>query len=120
MGHPIRERATEIGSAFIEDIEDPVQLKALLFEKDVSNRDALTLISMYNMHEMLAIKNIEKTALALWNSDYDASGSIMECSSAFKILFHYQVTSPFDFEQHFRFYNSRECRRVEEQQHHLF
>ena len=48
-----------------------------MFEKDVSFRDSLTLISKYNLHEMLAIKNIEKTALALWNSEYDVSGSFM-------------------------------------------
>ena len=96
----------------MEGIENPTQLKALVFEKDVSFRDSLTLISKYNMNEMLAIKNIEKTALALWNSEYDVSGSIMQCSSSRKILWDYQATSALDFELYFRFNNSRQCRQV--------
>ena len=120
LSEPIRERTREVGANFVEGIESPAQLKALVFERDVSNRDSLTLISMYNMHEMLAIKNIEKTALELWNSEYDVSGSIMECSSALKMLRNHEVTSLVDFERFFRFYNSEASRRVDHQQHHLF
>ena len=109
-----------MGANFVEGIESQAQLKALVFERDVSNRDSLTLISLYNMHEMLGIKNIEKTALELWNSEYDVSGSIMECSSAVKMIFDHEVSSLVDFERFYRFYNSDESRRVEEQQHHLF
>ena len=96
----------------MEGIENASQLRALVFERDVSNRDSLTLISLYNMHEMLAIKNIEKTALELWNSQYDVNGSIMECSSARRILQEHEITSNVDFEIYYRFYNSLENRRV--------
>ena len=114
LSEPIRERATEVGANFVEGIESPSQLKALVFERDVSNRDSLTLISKYNLHEMLAIKNIDKTALELWNSEFDVSGRLMECSSSLKILRDHKVTSLVDFELYYRFYNSEECRRVEE------
>ena len=70
---------------------------------------------MYNLHEMLAIKNIEKVALELWNSEYDVSGSMMECSSAFKILKDHDFTCEFDYELYYRFSNSAQCRLPKKQ-----
>ena len=44
------------------------------------------------MHDMLAIKNIEKIALELWTSEYDVNGTIMECSSAYKMAMKHSIS----------------------------
>jgi hypothetical protein len=74
----IIEHLTAVGSHFISGITDEEKLRATVFEKDFEFRDALELISHYDITEIMDNKNMEKIALELWSSEYDVKGGIME------------------------------------------
>jgi hypothetical protein len=71
---------------YIEDIEDEVHLRSLVFEKDYENRDSLDLLSKYGIIQIMDNRNMEKIALELWTSQYDVKGHLLITSSAFMIL----------------------------------
>jgi hypothetical protein len=86
MTEKLRAMITEITGSFVQAIDDEEMLRKLVFENDFEGRDSLVLISYYEIDEIMNNKNMEKVALELWSSEYDVKGSIMECSSAWKIL----------------------------------
>ena len=87
---------TEVTSKFVSKLEDNVQLRSIVFQKDFENRDSLDLISKYNLIDLMSNKNIEKIALELWTSDYDVKGNFMTTSSALKIVEHDMFNKPKD------------------------
>ena len=59
----------------------------MLFEKDFDGRDALTLISDYNMIQVMLNENIEKVALEVWESEYDVVQNLFRSSTTYQLLF---------------------------------
>jgi hypothetical protein len=80
-------------------------LRKLVFERDFEGRDALMLLSYYEIDEIMNNKNMEKVALELWTSEYDIKGTIMECSSAYQILVKEGINKPKDMAKEYIFYN---------------
>ena len=55
----------------------------MLFEKDFDGRDALTLISDYNMIEVMKHESIEKVALEVWESEFDVVPAFFRSSTTY-------------------------------------
>jgi len=74
----INSQLTEVASNFIAETNDEEKLRALIFEKDFENRDSLSLVSAFNITDIMNNKNMEKIALELWESEYDVKGNLLE------------------------------------------
>lgn len=74
----LTEHLTSVGSHFISEMQEEEKIRALVFEKDFENRDALELISHYDITSIMNNKNMEKIALELWSSEFDVKGNFME------------------------------------------
>jgi hypothetical protein len=96
---------SDIAGYFIQAIDDEEKLRTVCFEKDYEGRDALQLLSDYEIVEIMNNRNMEKVALELWASEYDVKGSIMTTSSAFNILKHDMFKKPKDVVNDYIFFS---------------
>ena len=64
----IKDKCIRVGSNYVETISDEEQLRALVFDRDLENRDSLALLSKYNITGIMNNRNMEKIALELWTS----------------------------------------------------
>ena len=103
----LRETVTGISLAFVTAIDEEERLRYLCFEKDLEGRDALTLLSTYEIVEIMNNRNMERVALELWTSKYDVKGTVLECSSAWKVITYDSIKKPSDVVNNYIFYNFR-------------
>jgi hypothetical protein len=115
----IEELVIGVTATFIEEMEDEIQLRAMVFEKDDNNKDSIELITKYNIIKIMNNKNMEKIALELWTSDYDVKGSFMTTSSALKIIMYDSFNKPRDVISDYMFFNWK-FRSMENFEHHLY
>ena len=101
----LRSTVSDITAKFVTGIEEEERLRFLCFEKDFEGRDALTLLSNLEIVDIMNNKNMERVALELWTSEFDTKGSILECSSAWKMITYDSLAKPRDIVQDSIFYN---------------
>lgn len=100
-------------------MDDEARLRAMVFEKDLENRDSLELMSKYNIIDIMNNKNMEKIALELWTSDYDVKGTFLTTSSALKIIAYDSFNKPRDVLTDYFFLNWKN-RTMDNFEHHMY
>ena len=80
----------------------------MLFQKDLDERDALSIIIGSKMNQVLQNDSIEKASLELWDSEYDVEENFLRNSSSYQLLFDVNSHTLKDEERERRFYKSRD------------
>ena len=62
-------------------------MRFLLLEKDVNNRDALELISNYEVYSFLQSQYADNVVKEIWRSPYATQDLIFQASTNFYLLF---------------------------------
>ena len=99
----IRERVEYYVSAYMMQVQGEQEMRFLLLEKDIENRDALELITNHEIFSFLKSQYAENVVKEIWRSPYATKDLIFQASTNFYLLFEY--------------YN---CREDEEQKRRLF
>ena len=68
---------------YIQEIDVTEFIKILLFEKDYSGRDVLSIAVKLNLMNIITIPKVVAAIMRIYKSDYDCNGSIFEMSSAY-------------------------------------
>lgn len=82
-------------------------------------RDSLDIISSRNFTKLMDNSNMETIALEKWRSQYDVRGSIMACSSAWRVIKYDSLNKPRDCVRENLFFNPKH-KRMSALDHHLF
>lgn len=112
-------KLVKISATYIESITNETELRSVVFEKDLENRDVLDLVSLNNIIEIMDNKNMEKIALELWTSQYDVKGHIMTTSSILKIIMYDSFNKARDIMSDYFFLNWK-FRKISNYDHHLY
>lgn len=81
-------------------------MKYLLLEKDFENRDALDLITTYEIEEFLESQFAENVVQEMWRSAYATYDSILAASTNHMLTFHYwHCVRDLEYEMPFCKYN---------------
>jgi len=72
----------EMTLQYIETVDDENFLTAVMLERDFTGRDALRIAVELELLNMIQAPKVEAIIKRIYNSDYDVSGSLFECSTA--------------------------------------
>lgn len=73
----------------MSEVSSEDEMRFLLLEKDLDNRDALNLIYDYRLIELLENPFAQNIVLQIWGSPYNNSSSLASVSSNHNLLFNY-------------------------------
>ena len=87
-------------------------MRFLLLEKDFENRDALDLITRYNITPFLENKFSDNVVKEIWRSPYSTNDSLFSASSNHKLTFEFWNCIR-DEETTNRFYHAKDIKTFE-------
>lgn len=87
-------------------------MRFLLLEKDFENRDALDLITRYNITPFLENKFADNVVKEIWRSPYSTNDSLFSASTNHKLTFEFWNCIR-DEETTNRFYHSKDIKTFE-------
>ena len=82
-------RILKIAVDFASEVTTEEEMRFLLLEKDLDNRDALNMIYDNNLIELLANPFAQNICTQIWSSPYNNSHSFATVSSNHQLLFNY-------------------------------
>lgn len=91
---------------YISEINNTDFIKILLFEKDYSSRDVLSIAVSLDLMNLIQQPKVVAAINRIYKSDYDCRGSLFEMSSAYQILIK-PTNDGIDYERRTRFYAQR-------------
>ena len=83
----IRERIEVQVSKYMQEVSREQEMRYLLLEKDIEDRDALDLITRLSIFSFLRTQFAENVVKEIWRSPYAAGDSIFNASTNFYMLF---------------------------------
>jgi hypothetical protein len=70
----------------LENLYDPCQVSKMLKQTDISGYSSLDMMGKLSLYRTMQTKIADRIIQDQWKSKVDVSGSIFECSSAYRIL----------------------------------
>jgi len=115
-------KAEIIGKAksFIENVEQPEDMKMLLKEEDMEGRNCLWYMAMNDIYEILDTTVMDRIIYDLWRSNIDVTGYFMEMSTNFKVVMQTEIGQNKDIERRERFYNWKDTEEIQGRKTHGF
>jgi|LauGreDrversion4_2_1035121.scaffolds.fasta_scaffold32486_3 hypothetical protein len=90
----------------MNEVQSEDEMRFLLLEKDLDNRDALNIIYENDLAELIEHPYAQNIVHQIWTSPYNNSSSMFSASSVHNLLFNYNHCR-FDLENSLRFYKKR-------------
>ena len=78
----------------------------------MDNYSSLELLGKLKLYKTMKTKTIDRVIMDYWQSKVDISGSVMENSTCYDILWFEKTTYKYDFEEKKRFYKHRDLRTI--------
>ncbi len=91
-----------LGVTLLEEVNMDQQMKFILFDKDLDDRDVIGLILQYHLVDFLSNTMIEKIANEVWNGPYDLSHNPLAATSVVWKLVTSHTHSEVDYEYNIR------------------
>lgn len=88
------------------------EMRYLLLEKDLEERDSLDLITKFEIFKFLKSQFAENVVKEIWRSPYATSDSLQAASTNFFLLFKYYHCEQ-DIEKQTRFFTGKSTRKIE-------
>lgn len=85
----IRKHIAHMAVEYMADVNTEEEMRFLLLEKDLDNRDALNLIYDNKLTELLNNPFAQNIVLQIWGSPYNNSQSVASVSSNHNLLWNY-------------------------------
>jgi hypothetical protein len=85
----IRVRIEDKVSTYLQEVNTEEEMRYLLLEKDIDDRDALELITMYQIVCFLKTQQAENVVKEIWRSPYATNDMIFQASTNYFLLFQY-------------------------------
>ena len=95
----------------MSEVTTEEEMRFLLLETDLDNRDALSIIQEQNLTELLHNPFAHNIVLQIWSSSYNNSHSIASVSSVHSLLFNYNHCN-YDKELDLRFYRTKDLNDI--------
>ena len=108
----IRTRIEELVSKYMMQVSGEQEMRYLLLEKDVDERDSLDLITHYQIFSFLESQFAENVVKEIWRSPYATNDSIFTASTNYYFLFQYYNCVQ-DNEIQRRFWNGKRIENIE-------
>ena len=105
IGHMVNileQRLIYIGLEYEKLIEDDLQYREIILDKDLNGVEIIKIIQELNLHVFLCNGMAQKVTKSFWESDYNVTGSTLCTSVSYKLLFHYPFSLKFDYEKELR------------------
>ncbi|CDW87773.1 transient receptor potential cation subfamily member 4 [Stylonychia lemnae] len=103
----VRQKLIKIATAYMNDIQSEEEMRFILLEKDLDERDSLNIIYDCEIIELLKNPFSQNIVQQIWSSQYNNSHSLFSVSSLHKMLFNYNHCL-YDEEENLRFYKARD------------
>ena len=84
-------------------IVDDVEYRNIILDKDLKGREIITIIQQLKLLPLLNNPETQKVIKTFWDSHYKLSGSFLDISTNYHLLFKYPLHSKIDMEQKLRF-----------------
>ena len=107
----IEARITSICVEFMNQVSSEDEMRFLLLEKDLDNRDALNMIYDNNIASLLEHPFAQNIVHQIWTSPYNNSQSFFCASANHKLLWDYNHCR-YDAEARLRFYKKRSLKTM--------
>ena len=104
-------RILHIAVKFMAEVNTEEEMRFLLLEKDLDNRDALNMIYDNKLIELLVNPFAQNIVTQIWGSPYNNSHSFATVSSNHNLLFNYNHCR-YDLEVQNRFYRWKDMDKV--------
>ncbi len=114
----IRGELIQLIKCIQNEIEDDKHLELVVFDKDLDNRDVLSLILKLNLVELFENDNMEKIPSLIWNSHYVCDGNLVASTSSFVKLLAAPMSRQVDYENVIR--GEAAHRKVEKMRAHRY
>ena len=95
----------------MEEVNTEEEMRFLLLERDLDNRDALNIIYDYNLVELLQNPFAHNVVMQIWTSSYNNSHPLTSLSTVHTLMWNYNHCN-FDKEARLRFYKPRDLNAV--------
>ena len=95
----------------MSEVTTEEEMRYLLLEKDLDNRDALNMIYDNNLIELLLNPFAQNIVTQIWGSPFNNSDSLASVSSNHNLLFNYNHCRD-DMEQMNRFYQKKDLDKM--------
>jgi hypothetical protein len=112
MQRQIREiiaKITAIAVQFMAEVNSEDEMRFLLLEKDLDNRDALNMIYENNLADFLRHPFAQAVVQQIWSSPYNNSSSVFCASANHQLLWNYNHCR-YDMENTLRFWKKRDLK----------
>jgi len=96
----------------VRRVDTEQEMRFLLLEKDIENRDALNIITQYRITPFLDTVLAENVVKEIWRSPYSTSDSLFSASTNHRLIFQFWHCE-YDQELTNRFYDDRDIRSFE-------
>lgn len=83
----IRQRIEEKVSKYLSEVKNMAEMRYLLLEKDMDDRDALEMITVYEIVSFLKTQYAENVVKEIWRSPYATNDMIFQASTNYFLLF---------------------------------
>jgi REP element-mobilizing transposase RayT len=100
-----------VAVCYLTEVQSEDEMRFLLLEKDLDNRDALNMIYDNNLVELIKHPFAQNIVHQIWTSPYNNSQSMFSASSVHTLLWNYNHCR-FDMEAALRFYRKRNLQTV--------
>ena len=95
----------------MSEVTTEEEMRFLLLEKDLDNRDALNMIYDNNLIELLLNPFAQNIVTQIWGSPFNNSDSLAAVSSNHNLLFNYNHCR-YDWETQLRFYHKKDLDKM--------
>ena len=107
----IRNKVVRFLRSYMEGVDSEEEMRFLLLDRDLDQRDALTNINDYDVLELLDNKYAESIAMEIWESKFNVRGGLFITSTSHNLLFNYWHARS-DEEERLRFYRPRDLKAL--------
>ena len=76
-----------LASKIVKSISNSDELKSMLKHKDMRGNNSIYYMSLYHVYNVLDTKCSDRILQDFWKSNIDVTGNILECSTAFRLIF---------------------------------
>ena len=108
----IREQIEDVVCEYMNQVTTEQEMRYLLLEKDFIDKDALELITNYNIVKFLETSLAENVVNEIWRSPYATSDQIFSASTNFFLLFKFYHCST-DEEKNRRLFRGKNIKEIE-------
>ena len=107
----IRSHIIKVATEYMAEVTSEDEMRFLLLEKDLDNKDALNMIYDNDLVELLGNPFAQNIVLQIWASPYNNTSSIAAVSTNHNLLFNYNHCR-YDWEYQLRFHQKKDLNTI--------